>query len=128
MAKTPDWFEQAVTTGIQRLLVLSLDRTPAMELIEGTVDAWCDALWPGRDWRLSDSDRITEAFRTLSRTRDQWPAPRDFLAALPERKQLALPERKWTDAELQANRERLVDMVNNLFSAWKEDEQPEGEQ
>ena len=122
MAKIPEWFEHAMTTGIQRLMVLGLDRMPAMELIDGTVDAWCEALWVGRDWRLSDAGRITETFRVLSCTRDQWPSPKYFLAALPERKQLLLPERQWTDAELQKNRQRLAEMVEHLFESWKEDE------
>lgn len=87
-----------------------------MELIEGTVAAWCDALWHGRDWRLSDSERIEEAFRVLSRNRMTWPAPAEFLAAVPPRAELPKLPRKFTDEECRANLARLHQMVDELLS------------
>lgn len=37
-----------------------------------------------------DARRFRKAFVTLAETRSTWPAPKDFIAALPERDQLAL--------------------------------------
>lgn len=81
-------------TGFQKLLCLGLDRTPASDLIEGTVMAWMEALTDGRHWDEGrDRERIRRAFVTLARTRRQWPAPADFLEALPRIEPLrALPK------------------------------------
>lgn len=46
--------------------------------------AWQEVLTDGRAWdEARDRDRIRKAFVTLARTRRQWPAPVDFLEALP---------------------------------------------
>jgi hypothetical protein len=63
---------------------LSLDRTPAAEVIPGTVSAWTEALSFGRMWdEERDTPRIRAAFATLARVSRHWPAPADFLAAMP---------------------------------------------
>lgn len=86
-----DWLTREIMTGFQKLLCLGLDRTPATDLINGTVLAWSEVLTAGRvfDEQL-DTSRIRKAFVTLAGTRTSWPAPADFLTALPERDQLAL--------------------------------------
>jgi hypothetical protein len=77
--------------GLQKLLALSLDRTPASELLPVTVGAWCEAIRKGREFeRDLDAPRFRTAFVTLAESRTTWPAPRDFLAALPDRQQLRL--------------------------------------
>ena len=70
---------------------MGLDRTPATDLINGTVLAWSEVLTAGRvfDEQL-DAPRFRKAFVTLAATRTSWPAPADFLTALPERDQLAI--------------------------------------
>lgn len=46
--------------------------------------AWAEAITAGRLWDQDrDTPRIREAFVTLARTRRQWPAPADFLDAVP---------------------------------------------
>lgn len=46
--------------------------------------AWHEAITFGRAWDQDrDTQRIREAFVTLARTRRQWPAPADFLEAVP---------------------------------------------
>lgn len=78
-------------TGFQKLLCLGLERTPATDLIEGTVLTWREVVCQGRSFeeRL-DASRFHRAFVTLAATRTSWPAPIDFLTALPERDQLQL--------------------------------------
>lgn len=46
--------------------------------------AWHEAITAGRQWdQTRDTQRIREAFVTLARIRRQWPAPADFLEAMP---------------------------------------------
>lgn len=73
---------------------MSLERTPAAEIIPGTVQAWCEVLLDRREWdQERDTPRIREAFRTLARHRRTWPAPVDFTEALPAHRNewVALP-------------------------------------
>lgn len=53
-------------------------------MIAGTAMAWAEALTAERAWdQQRDTPRIRSAFITLAATRRHWPAPRDFLDALP---------------------------------------------
>jgi len=56
--------------------------------------AWHEALTARRSWdRDRDTPRVRQAFVTLAATRRQWPAPADFVDALPPAPQLrALPK------------------------------------
>lgn len=86
-----DWLTHEIMTGFQKLLCLGLDRTPATDLIEGTVLAWRESLTLNRSFDAQlDAPRFRKAFVTLAATRTSWPAPADFLTVLPERDQLAL--------------------------------------
>lgn len=63
---------------------MSLERTPAAEILPGTVEAWTEVLTDRREWdQERDTPRIREAFRTLARHRRTWPVPVDFTEALP---------------------------------------------
>lgn len=54
--------------------------------------AWGDILSSGFDFHPSDATRFRQAFQTLAKTRRAWPAPADFVEALPARVELkALP-------------------------------------
>lgn len=89
-----DWLKTELLTGFQKLLCLGLERTPAAEIIPGTVEAWFEVLTDRRAWdQERDTPRIREAFRTLARTRRFWPVPVDFTEALPAHKNefLTLP-------------------------------------
>lgn len=80
------WFEVAIISGIQRLLSLSLDGTPAAKTITLTAATWVDVLWQNRAWDAElDETRISDAFRQLAIRADRWPAPRDLLLSLPSR-------------------------------------------
>jgi hypothetical protein len=71
--------------------LLSLDRTPAAELIAGTAHAWLEAITADNTFqRERDTPRIRAAFRTMANRRESWPAPRHFLDALPKVEQSAL--------------------------------------
>jgi hypothetical protein len=81
---TPDWILYEISQGLTRLAMLSLDRTPAMDVIQGTAMAWREAIIEGREWQQErDRTRFQVAFRILAGRCTQWPAPREFLDALP---------------------------------------------
>lgn len=69
---------------MQKLLPLSLESTPAAEVMAGTALAWHEVFVHGRNFEASrDRPRFREAFRTLAARQRRWPAPVDFLEALP---------------------------------------------
>lgn len=108
-----DWLLSEIATGLQKLLVLSLERSPASELIAGTACAWHEALTVGTTWdEKRDAERIRTAFRTLAATRTHWPAPRHLLEVLPRisgQRALAkpAPDPKVAEAHLAKIREAL---------------------
>lgn len=70
---------------------MGLDRTPATDLIDGTVLTWHEAITVGREWdEERDAPRIRAAFVSLATTRETWPQPRHFLDALPRVEQKAI--------------------------------------
>jgi len=67
-----------------RLATLSLDHTPAMDVIQATALVWRQAIGAGREFNQErDRPRFREAFARLASHRTSWPAPRDFIDALP---------------------------------------------
>jgi hypothetical protein len=53
-------------------------------MLPGTAQAWIDAITDGKAWDDGrDEARIRQAFVVLSRTVRRWPAPIEFLDALP---------------------------------------------
>lgn len=53
-------------------------------MIAGTAAAWVEAVTFGREWVESrDRPRFRAAFVTLANTREQWPAPKHFIEAMP---------------------------------------------
>lgn len=79
-----DWVLEEILTGMQKLLPLSLESTPAAEVMAGTALAWHEVLVHGRVFEAArDRQRFREAFRALAARQRRWPAPVDFLEALP---------------------------------------------
>lgn len=69
---------------MQKLLPLSLESTPAAEVLPGTALAWHEVMVHGRKFEPArDRPRMRDAFRTLAARSRRWPAPVDFLDALP---------------------------------------------
>lgn len=88
-----NWIQDEILRGLQKLLALSLERTPAGELLPITVGAWVEAIMRGRAFdEALDVPRFRSAFVTMAEHRRTWPTPADFLAALPDRETFkALP-------------------------------------
>jgi hypothetical protein len=86
-----NWIQDEILQGLQKLLSLSLDRTPAAELLPITVGTWVEAINRGREFDQElDTQRFRDAFVTLADSRRAWPLPKDFIDDLPERSQLRL--------------------------------------
>lgn len=80
----PIWVNRAIAAGLQRLTVLSLDGTPARDVISMTAAVWGQCIGSGRLLdEQRDAPRFEAAFETLCRTCRRWPAPADFIQALP---------------------------------------------
>src|SRR6478609_10345276 len=85
-----DWIAREILTGFQNLASLSLDRQPALDVLPMTVKVWTGVICDGREFvEALDAPRFRRAFRTLA-GQANWPRPNEFLAALPERSQLAI--------------------------------------
>lgn len=105
-----DWLSQAVAVGLAKLAALQLPGTP----IDAPSAAACRAVWveaidDGRAWvRERDVPRIEAAFLTLAKTAERWPAPAQFLRALPNPPQpAALPPPPMDEAQRARVRELL---------------------
>jgi hypothetical protein len=70
-------------TGLKKLLCLRLDGCPAAEDIGGTLLGWYEALSSRWYEETEDAPRFRQGFRELMRTSKRWPAPANFLDALP---------------------------------------------
>jgi hypothetical protein len=86
-----EWLRDEILAGLQKLYCLGLDRTPAAEILQGTAEAWVEAITTGRVFdRQLDTPRLRKAFVNLAGNRTSWPAPAHFVEAMPPREQLAL--------------------------------------
>lgn len=85
-AEAPPWFRGAIVDGLQMLLALRLERTPAADAIVATGAVWISALWPSHAWdEALDRPRLAAAFARLACERESWPAPKHLTDALPGR-------------------------------------------
>lgn len=96
----PTWITREISSGLQKLVLLSLERTPAMDVISrGTLPAWAEAITYGREFdEERDAPRFRAAFVRLQATCTHWPAPRDFIDALPGPKSVVQSKRIGSDA------------------------------
>ena len=109
-----------LATGLQKLIALSLQNTPAMETIQLTAVSWAETLWAAPiAWQQElDAQRIRAAFVRMMRDIERWPAPKHLLHYLPSRPQpvnplLAAPQ---MSAEQQ---QRNLDRVAGLVAMFK---------
>lgn len=110
------WIHDEILDGLSKLMCLSLDRTPAADMIAGTAMAWGDALTDGRVWdQQLDAPRFRKAFTKLAQTRQAWPAPAHFLEAMPPREQLALTKQPITSAPDSPQVRAMLDRIGKML-------------
>lgn len=81
------WLDDEITEGIQRLLVLRLKFSPALDTIDPLVDTWI-AVFKAQpmQWVESvDAPRIRQAFMLCAGKCDEFPTPKTVLTFLPSR-------------------------------------------
>lgn len=84
--QNPAWMVEEISEGLAKLVALRLDQQPPEDTITATLAVWVEAICAGRVWSFErDAVRFRRAFLNLECTRTKWPAPRDFLEALPSR-------------------------------------------
>lgn len=110
MSKAEQWFHEAITRGLQALVVLHLPGGPAYDTVSYTRDVWVKTLWDAPvEWdRNADEKRLETAFNRIARNADRWPAPRQLLEHMPARPQPpALPGPKLSEEQKRRNSEYL---------------------
>lgn len=108
----PTWFHNRVVSGLQFLMSLGLNGTPAAEVVRLTATSWITALWEGGPaWdEQADNARLERAFMALAVKAERWPAPRQLLDHMPPRPQqprLPPPPLKGPSPEVRAQLARL---------------------
>lgn len=79
-----NWLKDEILIGLAKMLSLRLDGSPPDDAVKAAASTWIEAITDGMAWNQErDTSRIRKAFVTLERTRERWPAPTHFLAALP---------------------------------------------
>lgn len=117
-----DWLRFEIASGLQKLLALRLTGTPPEDAIVGTAEVWLEAMeCCGIQWlEHLDRQRVQRAFKTLFGSCDRWPAPKLFLASLGNRDPPpALPAPRLTAEELEKNRAKLSEMIEQLAAKQK---------
>jgi hypothetical protein len=95
--KIPEWLLELVKARMERLVILGLEGRPLGRAMGEVVRMWAQIIahrMPNADPRL-DAPRIHAAFDVLESYCERWPAPKQFLDALPARpepKKLPPPE------------------------------------
>jgi hypothetical protein len=89
------WLDNLIIEGIQRLLILRLKNSPALDTINPLIDTWVYVFKAQAvDWNEAlDTPRIRKAFLHCAGKVDEFPSPRTVLQYLPSRPDvLKLPD------------------------------------
>lgn len=84
------WLRNSIIEGLQTLLVLRLNGTPAVDTITAVAEVWI-AVFNSQPIKWSeqqDADRIRQGFLKAAGTLKDWPAPSQVLNCLPARPKL----------------------------------------
>jgi len=81
------WLDNEIIEGIQRLLILRLKFSPALDTIDPLVDTWIAVFkaQPMQWVELVDAPRIRQAFMLCAGRCDEFPSPKTVLSFLPPR-------------------------------------------
>lgn len=107
--------KEEIMLGLQKLLALQLERSPALETLAKTGLVWMEAIGHNRCLTDEDAPRFREAFVLLATRCTSWPSPAALLEVLPERPPLpALPEPEITPEQRAENLAFLAGLVSGL--------------
>lgn len=107
--------KEEIMFGLQKLLALQLERSPALETLDKTGLVWMEAIGHNRSFADEDAPRFREAFVLLAARCKSWPSPAALLEVLPERPPLpALPEPEITPEQRASNLAFLGDLLAGM--------------
>jgi hypothetical protein len=110
-----DWLIRELRDGLRKLVSLSLETPPSADLIGATLLTWAEAITRGREFDAGrDAPRFRSAFCTLAERQRRWPAPADFLDALPRIQPERRPLRLIDDGKRQLGMAKLADIARKL--------------
>jgi predicted deacylase len=116
-AEIPPWLLELVKARMERLVILGLEGRPLGRSMGEVVRMWAQIIahrLPNADPRL-DAPRIHAAFDVLEAACERWPAPKQFLDALPARQErMKLPPPPMTAEQKQRARAMLADIVRKM--------------
>jgi len=107
-----DWLRDAVIDGLQRLLVLRLQNSPAEDTLEAVAEIWIEVFLSQRIiWvEKLDQVRIAKAFLKATATFERWEAPAKVLQLLPKRNEaIALPAQQQKYSPMPSNIKEVLD-------------------
>jgi hypothetical protein len=107
------------------LMTLGLDGQPAGEVIPGTVQTWMEAICRNRVFnRLTDDVRMREAFRVLAENCRRWPAPRDFIEALPRPVNVTPIAKRLSSEQTLAAGKSHIEAIRKRLGIHEDDDTP----
>lgn len=107
--------KEEIMLGLQKLLALQLERSPALETLAKTGLVWMEAIGHNRCLTDEDAPRFREAFVLLAARCKSWPSPVALLEVLPERPPLpALPEPEISPEQRAENLAFLDDLLAGI--------------
>lgn len=111
-----DWITRAISSGLQKLILLNLDHAPALDVLAGGVlPAWVEAVTVGKSLEEKrDEPRIQAAFRTLMAHCTTWPSPRQLLDAMPSLAVARQPVKLEDEARRARGLEKLSEIAQRL--------------
>jgi hypothetical protein len=111
-----DWITRAVSSGLQKLILLNLEHAPALDVLAGGVlPAWVEAITTGKMLDESrDEPRIQAGFRALMAHCTSWPSPRQLMDAMPPLAAPRQPVRLEDDARRARGLESLRDIAQRM--------------
>lgn len=113
-----DWLKQAVSRGVQALVVLHLDGGPSSETATHTGAIWYRIIkgWPIVWNEELDRSRLTAAFLALAGQAARWPSPNQLRQLLPARHYpKALPQPVYPAEKAAANLAKIKAMIKETL-------------
>lgn len=106
--------------GFKKLLALSLEDRPGHDVIAGTLLVWAEAIGMGRQFSEDiDAPRFRAAFAQLIKKSRRWPAPADFIEALPKKITYTVAAARLEDQKRQEVSERVRNCINEIADKFK---------
>ncbi|MEY2151105.1 hypothetical protein AB7849_09320 [Rhodanobacter sp. 115] len=118
----PPWLVDAIITGLKTLIALSsLERTPAVDMIQHTAMVWAKAVNRGRQLEEErDAPRIDEAFAVIAATYRTWPLPIDLIEALPPLERPAKALRLTSEESIRSGQVAIRDILEGIQKKHEE--------